>query len=144
MQEQTTEALAVTQQGTATVVQSSAPFVNTLSVDTFEGKMATANALNNAQSLKMFMDTPLTITDVIQTPGIRKGRNGVPDAPCTNTYLVDADGKAYFSQSVGVARSAQMLLGVFPDMNKPQGLTLVCVEQPISATQSVKNLEIVQ
>ena len=130
---------------TTTDVAIEAPFINTLSADTPEGKIKTANALNSSVSLSDYMETPLQITDVIQTPGIRKARQaGQVDMPCSNTYLLDANGVSYFSQSDGVSRSIRNLLAVFPDFNKENGgLTLVCTEMELPNGNSLKQLKAV-
>lgn len=78
-----------------------------------------ANAANSARSLNAAMEDGIDVFNVIgimTAPGVRKSRdaNGV-DAPCTNTVLVCEDGKAYFTQSEGIRKSADLLckLGVF-------------------------------
>ena len=118
------------------------PFINTLSSDNPADKIATVNALNSSVSLNDYMDTPLKVVDVIQTPGVRKARQqGQVDTPCDNTYLITADGKSYMSQSAGVARSVRNLLAVFPDFNKENGgITVVCVEQKLANGNSLKQL----
>lgn len=78
-----------------------------------------ANAANSAKSLNAAMEDGVDVFNVIgimTAPGVRKSRdaNGV-DAPCTNTMLVCEDGNAYFTQSEGIRKSADLLykLGVF-------------------------------
>lgn len=78
-----------------------------------------ANAANSAKSLNAAMEAGIDVFNVIgimTEPGVRKSRdaNGV-DTPCTNTTLVCEDGNAYFTQSEGIRKSADMLckLGVF-------------------------------
>ena len=140
-----TTAIATTNQ--ATLADSHAvatPFVNTLDAGTMEGKLATANALNSAVSLKDYTDTPLRIVDVIQTPGIRKARDkSQVDTPCDNTYLIGADGTAYFSQSEGIARSVRNLLAIFPDFNKPDGLTVVVESTEMANGNTIKSLSVI-
>lgn len=92
--------------------------INTINMDTMEGKVTTLNALNNAMSLKIAGNSVLCIKDCIIMPGTRKGRNGAPDSECSNTYLIDTDGNAFFSQSDGIARSARMIAMMFPDFGK--------------------------
>ena len=119
------------------------PFINTLNSDSPADKIATVNALNSSVALKDYMETPLKIVDVIQTPGVRKARQaGQVDMPCDNTYLIDEQGVSYFTQSAGVARSVRNLLAVFPDFNKANGgLTVVCSEQNLSNGNSLKQLK---
>lgn len=78
-----------------------------------------ANAANSAKSLNAAMEDGVDVFNVIgimTAPGVRKSRdaNGV-DTPCTNTMLVCEDGNAYFTQSEGIRKSADLLykLGVF-------------------------------
>jgi len=72
-----------------------------------EVKKMAANAVNAAESLAQFEGQTLNIIGIMTMPGTRRSRQqGVPDTPCTNTYLIAEDGKAYFSQSEGVRRAA--------------------------------------
>ena len=77
------------------------------------------------------------------TPGIRKGRNGMPDVECQNTYLIDVNGNAYFSQSDGVARSLQMFVALYPDFGKSSEkgcVEIKCIEQPMNNGNTLKTL----
>lgn len=117
-------------------------FINTVDMTKLEGKVAVANAVNNAISLK---DSPevLDVVDCITMPGIRKGRKNMPDTECTNVYLIDVDGKAWFSQSDGIARSVRLLASLFPDFGKslPQGaLHVKVVEQQLNNGNTLKTL----
>lgn len=93
-------------------------FFNTCDITTDDGKHATVNAINGAVSLKDYEGQPLNICDCIVMPGIRKSRDGGEDKPCKNVYLIDVDGKAYFSQSDGVAHSVQWIAALWPDFGK--------------------------
>lgn len=144
MPEETT-AIATTNEQAIAVnpVEAATPFINTLDASTVEGKLTTANALNSAVSLNDYVETPLQIVDLIQTAGIRKARDkNQIDTPCTNTYLIGADGQAYFSQSEGVARSARNILAIFPDLNKPEGLKMVCSEMQLPNGNSIKQIAV--
>lgn len=91
---------------------------STIAADTLEAKKVAINAVNNAQSLSQHEGETLNVIGVMTMPGVRKSRQqGMPDSPCTNTYLVCADGSAYFSQSEGVRRSADsfMQMNLFSD-----------------------------
>jgi hypothetical protein len=93
-------------------------YINTLSIDTFEGKIKAINALNNADSLKD-NKKPVKMVDCLQIPGIRKGRSdNQGDSPCINSYIFDADGKVYFTQSEGIARSLKMIAAITPNLGK--------------------------
>lgn len=104
--------------------------INTINTATMEGKVAAFNALSNAVSLNDLKDTELAVKDCIIMPGIRKGRGNTPDTECLNTYLIDTEGRAFFTQSDGIARSAKMLAMMFPDMGKtsPNGCLTIHVE----------------
>ena len=115
---------------------------NTLALDTIEGKKATVNAINNAVSLKDYSEVPLTLTGIITTPGSRKGRSGLPDVPCQNTYLICADGKAYFSQSDGIARSANMIARFFADV-LADGVAVKVAETKLDNGNTLKSIEVI-
>ncbi len=87
--------------------------VNTLHPQSFEERKAAFNAVNNATSLDDMGEKHVSIIAIVQAPGVRADRNGGPDQPCTNTTLVGADGKGYFTQSEGIARSAYNLVATF-------------------------------
>lgn len=94
-------------------------FISTLDMGTVSGKIKVQNAFANAKSLNdVNEDEILWICDAIITPGIRKGRKGAPDTECQNTYLIDTDGNAYFTQSDGIARDINFIMYIFDDMGK--------------------------
>lgn len=128
------------------VVNSVEGYINTFSMDTIEGRMATINAYNSAVSLSKHVGSVLEICDCITMPGIRKGRNGQLDTSCQNTYLIDTAGIAYFSQSDGVKNSINVIAAMFPDFGKsfPQGcLQLVCKEQELDNGNTIKSIDVV-
>lgn len=131
---------------TATDVKFDIPtgFINTLDLTSNAGKMQAVNAINNTVSLKDYMEEELHIVDCITMPGIRKGRNGMPDTECKNTHLIDENGISYFSQSDGVARAVQMLAAMWPDFGKETTddgfLKIKCVEQELANGNSLKSL----
>jgi len=118
--------------------------IMTLDVTNDEGKLEVLSALNFAAPLKNFVDKPIKFRDAIQVPGVRKARNSSDsDTPCTNTYLIDVDGNAYFSQSDGVARSVSMVAAMFPDFGKSREcgyIELKLVEQNLPNGNTLKNL----
>lgn len=120
-------------------------YVNTVSMDTFEGKMAVANAVNSALSLNDAANNGevIEVRDIITTPGIRKSRDPrLPDVPCVNTYLIDAAGNAYMSQSDGIARSAEMLvaLNIFEGRDS---VGMVVDVRPLPNGNTVKSLKVI-
>lgn len=119
-------------------------FINTCDLDTLDGKMRSANAINSAVSLNDHVGEVLYIVDVITLPGIRKGRNGQDDTPCQNTYLIDAEGIAYFSQSDGVKRSINTTLSIFKKCDAGKGyLPLVCKSDVLPNGNTIKTLVVV-
>lgn len=119
-------------------------FVNTCDLDTLDGKMRIANAINSAVSLNDHVGEVLRIVDVITMPGVRKGRNGQADTPCQNTYLIDADGITYFSQSDGVKRSINTTLSIFKKCDAGKGyLPLACKSDVLPNGNTIKTLVLV-
>lgn len=121
-------------------------YINTLPIDTVEGKIATINAYNAAVSLKDYVAVVLHICDVITMPGVRKARSlDQMDAQCQNTYLIDTEGKAYFSQSDGVAKSINVIAAMMPDFGKNSELgylPLACVETQLANGNTLKQIVI--
>ena len=118
-------------------------FINTFDLSTNDGKMKVVNAVNNSVPLKDFMDTELHIVDCVTMPGIRKGRNGMPDTECKNVHMIDENGVSYFSQSDGVSRAIQMIAAMWPDFGKSTEtgyLALKCVAQELPNGNTLKSL----
>ena len=118
-------------------------FISTLDMDSVAGKIKVQRAYANADSLNdVPKDTILKICDVIITPGIRKGRKGAKDTECQNTYLIDIDGNAYFTQSDGIARDVNFIMYIFDDMGKSteQGyLNIQIIEKKLGNGNTIKN-----
>ena len=122
-----------------------AQFVNTCDLSTRAGKIASAKAVTGALSLN---DVPagsvIDVRDIITMPGVRKSRDPrLPNVPCVNTYIIDTEGRAYMSQSEGIAQSAALLTATFPDMGKsdPEGCVPVYVQvTPLDGGKTYKTL----
>lgn len=128
---------------TTTQANANDNYRNTLDLATIEGKKATLNALNSAVSLNDYNDTPLTIVDIITTPGVRKSRNaGIADTPCQNTYLIDYEGKAYFTQSDGIARSVNGILAFLTPAEIHEGIAMCVRSNKIANGNTIKSLEL--
>lgn len=125
--------------------QETASYINTIDLAaSTENKVKVANAVNAAASLNGHEGEVLHVSDVITMPGVRRGRNGAPDAECTNVYLVCETGEVFFTQSSGVARSVNFIVALFPDCNAGNGyIPVVCKEQQMPNGNSLKTLEIV-
>lgn len=116
---------------------------STLNATTVEAKKIAANAANSARSLAQVEGQVLNVVGIITRPGVRRSRaQGVPDSPCTNTYLVCEDGTAYFSQSEGVRRSADtfMQMGLFDD---GEVISMKLIANKMSNGNTFKTLELV-
>lgn len=100
-------------------VMSAATFANvytTVNIQDRSGKNAVLRALNDAESLAQFFadGDVLNVVDFVVTPGVRRSRQaGVEDTECVNVYIITAEGRAYFSQSDGIAKSVQQILGIY-------------------------------
>lgn len=118
-------------------------FFSTLDMDSVAGKIKVQRAYANADSLNdVPKDTILKICDVIITPGIRKGRKGAKDTECQNTYLIDIDGNAYFTQSDGIARDINFIMYIFDDMGKSTDrgyLNIQIIEKKLGNGNTIKN-----
>lgn len=123
-------------------------FINTFDLTTNEGKIATVNAINNSEPLNDHVGEVIKVVDCITIPGVRKGRNGMPDTECVNTHLIDVDGKVYFSQSDGVARSIRSFAALWPDFGKGttvEGyLSMICKEISLPNGNTLKTMVIVE
>lgn len=111
--------------------------VNTVtpSPDDIRSALIVANAINDAYSLNEAVapDTVLFVTDIIVVPVTRIDDSG-NRVNAEGTYLVCADGNAYYSQSAGIARSAKMIAAVTSyrlGKDTPDGYipVKVCVKQ---------------
>lgn len=122
-------------------------YVNTIELDA-AGRKVAANAINNALSLADFEGVELDIIGIMTTPGIRKSRSGnTPDTMCQNTYLLDADGNAYFSQSDGVARSINGIMAMYPEFPKDtengKSAKMVLIGKQLPNGNTIKTIKLV-
>lgn len=142
----TNEIVKIDQTQEIQVVSMVEGYINTLPIDTAEGKIATINAYNAAVSLKDYVGVVLHICDVITMPGDRKARSlDQMDTKCQNTYLIDTEGKAYFSQSDGVAKSINVIAAMMPDFGKNSELgylPLACTETQLANGNTLKQIVI--
>ena len=106
---------------------------STIANDSVDSGLKLAAMLNAAVSLNGHENQEFVLVDVLFKPGVRKGRNGMPDMECTDVYMLTYDGEVFFSQSMGVARSVRNLLAMVPSLNKPEG---VRVRLETSTTQN--------
>ena len=117
-------------------------FICTVDMNDIAAKKKAVNAHMNARSLADYVGVELSICDVMTESGTRNNRNGTY-TPCQNTYLIDVDGSAYFTQSDGVARAINAIIALFPDCGKSTAdgcIKITCVEQELKSGNTMKTL----
>ena len=110
-------------------------YICTVDRTTREGTIKVANALSDAASLKDKGEAHFTLTDVITTPGVRT-RTG---EACTNTYLLTADGEILMTQSDGIKRSAQQIVGLFGG-DFGDGIEVAVISKELNNGNTLKTL----
>lgn len=114
-------------------------YICTVDITTIEGKLDVMNALNGSTSLADRVNETLMVKNIVTTQGVRS-RTG---ESCINTHLLLDDGTALFSQSDGVARSAQVLVALFTIngvCDFGDGIAIKCVEQKLPNGNTLKTL----
>ena len=111
-------------------------YICTVDRTTREGTIKVANALSDAVSLKEIGDKHFKLVDVLTTPGVRSRTGEV----CTNTYLIDSDDNMYMSQSDGIKRSAQQIVGLFNSDFGEDGIEVAVVEKKLNNGNTLKTL----
>lgn len=111
-------------------------YICTVDRTTREGTIKVANALSDAVSLKEIGDKHFKLVDVLTTPGVRSRTGEV----CTNTYLIDADDNMYMTQSDGIKRSAQQIVGLFNGDFGEDGIEVSVVEKKLNNNNTLKTL----
>ena len=111
-------------------------YICTVDRTTREGTIKVANALSDAVSLKEIGDKHFKLVDVLTTPGVRSRTGEV----CTNTYLIDADDNMYMTQSDGIKRSAQQIVGLFNGDCGEDGIEVSVVEKKLNNDNTLKTL----
>lgn len=111
-------------------------YICTVDRSTREGTIKVANALSDAASLAEIGDKHFNLTDVITTPGVRT-RTG---EACTNVYLLDSEGNIYMSQSDGIKRSAQQIVGLFNSDFGEDGIEVAVIEKSLKNGNTLKTL----
>lgn len=110
-------------------------YICTVDRSTREGTIKVANALSDAESLADMGTEKFILTDVITTPGVRN-RSG---EPCTNTYLITDSDKILMSQSDGIKRSAQQIVGLF-NGDFGDGIEVAVIEKALRNGNTLKTL----
>ena len=117
--------------------------INTINGDDLEARIAASNAKSDAESLKNIgLDVKIAVRNFILTAGVRS-RTG---ETCVDVFLICDDGKVYFSQSGGIARSAQDFIDAFTDAHGrytapcDKGYSFVVRERLTDSGNTVKSL----
>lgn len=113
-------------------------FFCTLNADSKRDKLIILKALNAATSLKDVSGT-FKIVGIMTTAGTRPQTGG----DCTNTYLILEDGSAYFSQSDGIARSAEWLHRIFTNEDIAEGIEVYVKPINLDGGRTLKTLDFV-
>lgn len=110
-----------------------------------QDKIEQFNAMNSASSLNdIAPGSVVEIKGLKVTGGLRKNRTTGIMEPCKNTYLLGADGKGYFSQSAGIAKSACFILMSFGGPENWGGTLKVRVDaQDLKNGNTLKSLVLV-
>lgn len=111
-------------------------YICTVDRTTREGTIKIANALSDAASLVEIGDKHFNLVDVITTPGVRTRTGEV----CTNTYLIDSEGNIYMTQSDGLKRSAQQIVGLFNSDFGEDGIEVAVIEKKLNNGNTLKTL----
>lgn len=111
-------------------------YICTVDRTTREGNIKIANALSDAKSLADIGDNHFILMDVITTPGVRTRTGDI----CTNTYLIDSDSNIYMTQSDGLKRSAQQIVGLFNGDFGEDGIEVSVIEKKLNNGNTLKTL----
>lgn len=110
-------------------------YICTIDRTSREGVIKVANALSDAESLADFGNEHFILTDIITTPGVRT-RTG---EMCTNVYLVTNDNRILMSQSDGIKRSVQQIVGLF-NGDFGDGIEVAVVAKKLNSGNTLKTL----
>lgn len=100
--------------------------IATFDVATDDDKAQLFNAVNTAESLSEYEGTPLAIVNFVFTEPSSKYQDN--ESCDVATILVDADGNAYYSMSMGVFESTKQLIQTFgapSTWNSPKNVILM-------------------
>lgn len=110
-------------------------YICTVDTTTNEGKITIANALSDAESLADLGSDKFVLVDVVTTPGVRTRTGEI----CTNVYLISDSGSIYMSQSDGIKRSAQQIVGLF-NGDFGDGIEVGVIEKQLKSGNTLKTL----
>lgn len=101
------------------------------------GKVKLFNALNSAESLNDSKVSQLTLQGVIVQSGTRVDQVTGEVSPAKFTTFITEDG-AYFSQSDGIARSAENLVAAFGEDFADEPITIEFGTKQLAGGRSLK------
>ena len=110
---------------------------------TTEGITRIFNAGSDAESLNDSGLTKLTIDGIMIKPGVRVDPVSGTRTPCANTTFFSVDGKAYVTQSTGIARDAARLVMLMDKIGWGEGKTVRIVETKLQGGRTLKKLALV-
>lgn len=110
-------------------------YICTVDTSDVKGKTTLLNALSDAESLADLGDKKFTLVDVVTMPGVRTRTGEV----CTNVYLISSDNHIYMSQSDGIKRSAQQVVGLFGG-DFGEGIEVGVVTKQLKSGNTLKTL----
>lgn len=117
---------------------------NTVDKSSKANRLMIFNAHQNAESFSALNDTPVNIVNVMA----ERGSKAVTHVPCQNTYLFTDDGKVYFTQSNGIAKTVNELVNVVDGdfkANTTNGYaTVKMYSTPLANGRSFKQLKLVE
>lgn len=108
-----------------------------------EGIVRVFNAGSDAESLNDSGLTELTINGILIKPGVRVDPVSGSRTPCANTTFFSVDGKAYVTQSTGIARDAARLVMLMDNIGWGDGKTVRIVETKLQGGRTLKKLALV-
>ena len=108
-----------------------------------EGIIRVFNAGSDAESLNDSGLTKLTIDGIQIKPGVRVDPVSGTRTPCANTTFFSVDGKAYVTQSTGIARDAARLIMLMDKIGWGEGKTVRVVETKLQGGRTLKKLALV-
>lgn len=116
-------------------------FVCTLDMNTNEGKIAVAKALNGAKPLSKRLDEVFALKGIVTTPGARANTG----EECVNNYLIVNDSKGneevLFSQSDGVTRSLKVIVALWGEqLKRGETVDVKCIEQELNNGHTLKTV----
>lgn len=107
------------------------------------GKVKLFNALNSAESLNDSHIDRLTLQGIIVQSGTRVDAASGEAEPAKFTTFITEDG-AYFSQSDGIARSAENLVAAFGEDFADEPITVEFGMKQLPGSRSLKYFSVVQ